>query len=84
VGLAKITKSSSIRPPILRFLLGLRLRQRLADCADGAVGTQTRESGLSLVIAVTPVLLQLKNPLGEQEPRHLNHFGQGHRFYDFC
>jgi hypothetical protein len=34
------------------------------DCADGAVGTQTRESGLSLAI---PVLLQLKNPLGEQE-----------------
>ena len=46
-----------------------------------AVGSQTGESGFTLVI---PVLLQLKNPLGEQELRHRSHFGQGERFCDFC
>jgi hypothetical protein len=65
----------------LRFLLGLRRSSSCGrDCADGAVGTQTRGSGLALVI---PVLLQLKNPLGEQELRHRSHFGQGERLCEF-
>jgi hypothetical protein len=36
-------------------------------------------------VIVIPVLLQLKNPLGEQEQelRHRSHFGQGERLCDF-
>ena len=83
LGGAGATTPQPFRPrrKILRFLLGLRRSSSCGrDCADGAVGTQTRESGLTLVI---PVFLQLKNPLGEQELRHRSHFGQGERFCDF-
>jgi hypothetical protein len=44
------------RPKTFRFLLGLRRSSSCGrDCADGAVGAQTRGSGLSLVAPVKPV-----------------------------
>ena len=47
VSFAEATQPFRPRPKILRFLLGLRRSSSCGrDCADGAVGTGTQESGL--------------------------------------